>query len=91
MTTQFSPSDIEYAIDTAYLLEEAHRRMTASLLGELRLRLDGLGLTPKGRRNLRWRPAETGADDPPRAPADLDRHRQRRKRLLAVDTKGVRQ
>jgi hypothetical protein len=46
---QWSPADVAYARDTI----ERFERGAPSL--ELRLRMDGLGLTPKGKRDLRWR------------------------------------
>ena len=58
VTAMWSPSDVEYALETISLRESP--LTTAS---EIRLRMDGLGLTPKGKRDLRWRiaPAEEGA------------------------------
>jgi hypothetical protein len=81
-TTQWSPADVAYAIDTLYLVDLCARRPTSSLAAEIRLRMDGLGLTPKGKRNLRWRVA---------APAEVVQHPtsstdQRRGRLRAVDS-----
>jgi len=49
VTSQWSASDIAYARDT---IERFERNAPAN---ELRLRMDGLGLTPKGKRDLRWR------------------------------------
>lgn len=51
VTAQWSPSDVAYALDTIRLYEQ----MTASSANEVRIRMDGLGLTPKGKRDLRWR------------------------------------
>lgn len=51
VTAQWSPADIAFAIDTIYL----HQRMTPSTANEIRLRMDALGLTPKGKRDLRWK------------------------------------
>jgi hypothetical protein len=53
-TTQYTPADVAYALDTIRLIEAR----ADSLAGEIRLRSDGLGLTAKGKRNLRWRMAE---------------------------------
>lgn len=51
VTAQWSPSDVAYALDTIRLYEG----MTPSGANEVRIRMDGLGLTPKGKRDLRWR------------------------------------
>ena len=50
----FGPSEIAAALDLAYLFETYVRGET-KLAPEIRLRLDGLGLTPKGKRDLRIR------------------------------------
>jgi hypothetical protein len=49
VSAQWSPSDLAYARDT---IERFEQQAPAA---ELRLRMDGLGLTPKGKRDLRWR------------------------------------
>lgn len=59
-TAQFSPADVSYAVMTAFIAEDYHRGGKVTLAGELRLRMDGLGLTAKGRRSLRWRIAPPG-------------------------------
>ena len=51
VTAQWSPADIGFAFDTICL----HNTMNASGASEVRLRMDSLGLTPKGKRDLRWR------------------------------------
>lgn len=51
VTAQWSSSDVAYALDTIRLYEQ----MTPSSANEVRIRMDGLGLTPKGKRDLRWR------------------------------------
>lgn len=84
----FGPADIEYAIDTAYLAECQARQPTSSLAGELRLRMDGMGLTPKGRQNLRLRFAPP-ADVIPHLVA-VEEPRPRRSRPRAVDAKEAR-
>lgn len=48
---QWSPADVSYALDAILLYEV----MSPSGANEVRLRMDGLGLTPKGKRDLRWR------------------------------------
>lgn len=83
-TTRYTPADIEYAISTILLAELANRKMTASLLAELRLRMNGLGLTPPGKQRLRWRIGE------PAEVVELDGARRaksarQRRRLQAID------
>lgn len=79
VTAQWSPADVAQAWDTI----ELHNEMKSSTANEVRLRMDGLGLTPKGKRDLRWRvaadPAPTAARA--RAPASSSR----RARLSVVE------
>jgi hypothetical protein len=91
-TSQFSSADVGYALATIRIADAYHRGGPASLVGELRLRMDGLGLTPKGKRNLRWRVADA-AD--PVVDSGLERSERlsrsmasRRRRLRAVDPGG---
>lgn len=63
VTAQWSPSDVAHAMDTIAL----HNAMSSSSANEVRLRMDGLGLTPKGKRDLRWRIAEPVDAKPKRA------------------------
>lgn len=58
VTVMWSPADIAYALETIVLVEA----MTPSSASEVRLRMDGLGLTPKGKRDLRWRIGEPAED-----------------------------
>lgn len=51
VTAMYGPADIAYALDTIRL----HQAMTPSTANEVRLRMDALGLTPKGKKDLRWR------------------------------------
>jgi hypothetical protein len=60
VTAQWSPADVAHAIDTICL----HNAMTPSSANEIRLRMDGLGLTPKGKRDLRWRVGGEAAPAP---------------------------
>lgn len=53
-TRQFGPAEIQGAIDALFLYEEMVCGST-KLAPEVRLRLDGLGLTAKGKRDLRWK------------------------------------
>jgi hypothetical protein len=51
VTALWSPADVSFALDTIRL----HNEMNASTANEVRLRMDGLGLTPKGKQDRRWR------------------------------------
>lgn len=51
VTAQWSPSDVAFAVETIMLRNE--KGLAAA--NEVRLRMDSLGLTPKGKRDLRWR------------------------------------
>lgn len=62
VTALWSPADVAHALDTILL----HNGMTASTANEVRLRMDGLGLTPKGKRDLRWRIAAPEEERPAR-------------------------
>jgi hypothetical protein len=84
-TSQWSPADIAFAADTLTLVELNEREPRSSLAAEIRLRLDGLGLTPKGRRNLRWRLADA---EVVAHPALSSNSVARRRRLRAVDRDG---
>lgn len=54
-TTQYGPGTIALAIQLAYLFEDYVRGNEK--FSEVRLVMDGLGLTEKGKRDLRWRVA----------------------------------
>jgi hypothetical protein len=67
-TTQYGPAEVQAAIDLAYLHDEWARGGGSKIAVEVRQRMDGLGLTPKGKRDLRWRAASAvGEPDGPRA------------------------
>jgi hypothetical protein len=80
VTSQWSPADVAYAFDTIRIHAVAPWKMA----NEIRLRMDALGLTPKGKRDLRWRVAADGderEDEKPKlAPV---------RRLRAVDPAGA--
>lgn len=63
VTAQWSPADVAYALDAITLYEA----MTPSNANEIRLRMDGLGLTPKGKRDLRWRVSSESVAAKPKA------------------------
>lgn len=81
VTGQYSPADIEYALDTILL----HAFMKPSSASEVRLRMDALGLTPKGKRDLRWRVPEGEAPETAKKPtARRKKNNNRRARLSVV-------
>jgi hypothetical protein len=75
ITATFGPSEIAATVELAHLTDEfatggdpdlKFQRVTPS---ELRLRMDGLGLTAKGKRDLRVRLVSEVEDAPAAAPA----------------------
>jgi hypothetical protein len=63
VTGTYGPADVAAAVELAYLVDHvAHGR--ERLWPEARLRMDGLGLTPKGRRDLRLRAPTEPAPKP---------------------------
>lgn len=75
----WSPSEVAHAWDTI----ELHQNMTASTANEIRLRMDGLGLTPKGKKDLRYRVTE-GDEAPAKAAPRKAEGSARRARLSVV-------
>lgn len=67
-STQFGPAEIAAAVELAYLVQEftagadSERKYDRVSASELRLRMDGLGLTAKGKRDLRWRAPTPGLE-----------------------------
>ena len=89
-TRAWSPADVAFAVETAYLAEVVQATGKAAHASEFRQRLDSLGLTAKGKRNLRWRVVDASAPASvaprPAVPLARDRFKQtRRARLQAVD------
>lgn len=79
VTAQWSPADVAHAMDTIRL----HNAMTASSANEVRLRMDGLGLTPKGKRDLRWRISEDAVAAPVRRQSAATSERRARLSVVA--------
>lgn len=63
-TQMYSPADVQLAIDLAYVYEQWVDEPSAALASEIRQRLDGLGLSPKGKQDRRWRIAAEEIDEP---------------------------
>jgi hypothetical protein len=83
VTATWSPADVAYARETVHLVDRLARNLTAGLAAEVRLRLDGLGLTPKGRQALRLR--IVSADELVQRPAPGGSSEARKRRLRVVD------
>lgn len=52
VTAEYAPADIDYALESISLRQQQGLVKSAA---EFRRRSDALGLTPKGKRDLRWR------------------------------------
>lgn len=62
-TTQYGPAEVAAAVELAWLHTDSIVDGDPKA-AEIRLRMDGLGLTAKGKRDLRWRaPTEHAAED----------------------------
>lgn len=82
VTATWSPSDRAFAIDTIFIHQLVYGTGEMSRANELRLRMDGLGLTPKGKRDLRYRLAD---DDAGAGETKLPRQKMpQQRRLRAV-------
>jgi hypothetical protein len=78
-----SSADVAAAVELAWLFEAAVNGKEKT--SEVRLRMDGLGLTPKGKRDLRLRPASEKDQ-----PAEVIRVKtDALRRLRAVDPGGA--
>lgn len=67
-TTQYGPAEIAGAVELAWLHHDSIVKGDPKAT-EIRLRADGLGLTAKGKRDLRWRaPTERAAAEVKPAP-----------------------
>jgi hypothetical protein len=67
VTSLYGPAEAQLALDLAYIYEQWVQEPSSSLAGEIRQRQDGLGLSPKGKQDRRWRvvteaPAVDGDD-----------------------------
>lgn len=57
-TSMYGPAEVQLTVDLAYVYESWVTEGTAALASELRQRQDGLGLSPKGKQDRRWRVSE---------------------------------
>jgi hypothetical protein len=70
-TTQYGPAEIAAAVELAWVMDDMVRSGQATLVTAVQRRMDTLGLTAKGKRDLRWRPPTeqpAAAAAPPPAP-----------------------
>lgn len=79
--SMWTPEDRPALEELALLRQAFWQGGHQALAGEIRLRSDALGLTPRGRQQLRWRVTEL-EPEPTRAPMARD---PRSRRLRAVD------
>lgn len=80
----WSEAERDTVIDLAYIHEEWVRGDNR-LISEVRLRMDGLGLTPKGKKDLRWKVVEAPADRPETDGAFVVNTGTARERMRAID------
>lgn len=80
VTAEYTPADIAYALETIKL----HNADATGKAAEIRLRMDALGLTPKGKRDLRWRVAAAPAGDEQKTSPKRKSSSARRGRLEVV-------
>lgn len=84
-STTWTPADRDAVVQCARLFEEAVRDPRPTRWGEVRHWMDGLGLTPKGKRDLRLRivePDDQATSSGP-APVGVTRLADRRSRLTS--------
>lgn len=82
-TTQYGPAEIAAAVELAWVMDDMVRGGAATLVSAVQRRADGLGLTAKGKRDLRWRPPAGDVQDVEEEPV---RHQAANvRRLRAVD------
>jgi hypothetical protein len=80
VTAMYTPADVSYALDLARL----HAEMDAKTANEVRLRMDGLGLTPKGKKDNRWRVVPDAQEAPAGRRPKVKASSARRARLSVV-------
>jgi hypothetical protein len=68
-TVMYGPAEVQLAVDLAYVYEQWVQDPTAALAAEIRQRQDGLGLSPKGKQDRRWR--VTAAAEERESPAEV--------------------
>lgn len=84
VTQVYGENEIAAVVELAYLQEDLSRG-TLTIASEVRLRMDGLGLTPKGKRDLRYRVLfQTAPPEPEPSTPRRPRRSDRRARLELV-------
>jgi hypothetical protein len=66
-TAMYGPAEVQLAVDLAHLYEEWVVRGGAKIASEIRQRQDGLGLSPKGKQDRRWRVTSAAPVEEPEA------------------------
>lgn len=82
VTAQYGPAEIAAVIELAYVMEDYVRGI--GMPNEVRLRMDGLGLSPKGKRDLRWRVTGAISEAPTPGRSRAGSSSSRRSRLSIV-------
>jgi hypothetical protein len=85
-TTMWEPADEQLAVETIYLHDERVNGGPVTLEAEIRIRMDMLGLTAKGRQDRRWRVVDE-VEEAPAAKGDdeVGARRARREAQLAAN------
>lgn len=79
VSSVYSAADVAFALDTIRLYNQG---MSASMAKEVRMRMTDLGLTPEGKRKLRYRVVDVEGDA--RLPAARRRRSSGRRTRLSV-------
>lgn len=82
VTGVYGPAEIAAVVELAFVMEEYVRGLGSP--NEVRLRMDGLGLSPKGKRDLRYRVDLNGDAEPSRPSRAPTSSSKRRSRLSIV-------
>lgn len=86
VTAMYGPDEIATAQHLAEVYDAYVLDGTGRMASEIRLLMDGLGLTPKGKRDLRWRVVEDDGKAAKPGRDELEAVRERRaSRVRAVD------
>lgn len=80
-TSVYTSADVAFALDTIRLYNEG---MSASMAKEVRMRMTDLGLTPEGKRKLRYRVSQDADDVSGNKPVARQRRSHGRRSRLSV-------
>lgn len=84
VTGVYGPTELAAIIELAYVMEDYVRGLERP--NEVRLRMDGLGLTPKGKRDLRYRNPAPEPPEPEKPSRRGARSSSKRRARLSVVT-----